>query len=62
VAELVATVKKVTLAETLLVPACKDVVKIVLVKISKVPLSAVTVGRRVGDVSSEYHLMLTDKN
>jgi hypothetical protein len=50
-----------TIAETLLMPACKEMVKIVLgseaaSEISAVPLSADTISRRVIDMSSDVGL------
>ena len=57
VAELIVKAKKPhTIAETLIMPACKEMVKIVLgleagTEISKIPLSADTISHRVSDLS-----------
>lgn len=67
VAELIVKAKKPhTIAETLLMPACKEMVKIVLgleagTEISKIPLSADTISRRVSDMSSDIEDIMKEK-
>ncbi|XP_023226698.1 zinc finger BED domain-containing protein 5-like [Centruroides sculpturatus] len=67
VAELIVKAKKPhTIAETLLMPACKEMVKIVLgseaaSEISKIPLSADTISRRVIEMSSDIEDIMKEK-
>lgn len=67
VAELIVKAKKPhTIAETLLMPACKEMVKIVLgleaaTEISKIPLSADTISHRVSDISSDIEDIMKEK-
>ncbi|XP_067132238.1 zinc finger MYM-type protein 6-like [Centruroides vittatus] len=67
VAELTVKAKKPhTIAETLLMPACKEMMKIVLgskaaSEISKIPLSDDTIGRRVIEMSSDIEDIMKEK-
>ncbi|XP_067131376.1 SCAN domain-containing protein 3-like [Centruroides vittatus] len=67
VAELIVKAKKPhTIAETLLMPVCKEMVKIVLgseaaSEISKIPLSDDTISRRVIEMSSDIEDIMKEK-
>ena len=67
VAEIIVKGKKPhTIAKTLLMPACKEMVKIVLgsetaSEISTIPLSADTISRRVTNTSSDIEAIIKEK-
>ena len=63
---LVKSKKPHSLAETLILPVCKEVVKIMISQeaakeIEKIPASADTISRRINDISSDIELTLIEK-
>ena len=63
---LVKAKKPHSLAETLIIPVCKKVVKIMISQeaakeIEKIPASADTISRRINDISSDIESTLIEK-